>query len=79
MKTILISSLLLSAFLVRVATSEVIVNKPEKGITCIHASNLIGSGRTPAGCYSGDIHGDNKLDQIATNKYQPNAIVISLN
>lgn len=48
-------------------------SNPEIGITCIEVHALISNKLVPAGCYTGDVtKEDNKFNQAATEKYQPN-------
>jgi hypothetical protein len=66
----LLTLLSISAYTVfSIATAKVYITKPEQGITCLQVETYDGT-RQPAGCFDGDVHGNNTFNKVATNKYQ---------
>ena len=76
MKLGIVFGLFMFAVVISATTATYDITTPEVGITCVQVDNIFG-GRTPAGCYKGDItKDDNCLDVKATVKYQHEGTVL---
>jgi hypothetical protein len=56
--------------LVSVLNSPIYTSQPEANITCIETNVIFTGGRAPAGCFTGDVFGENQFNLAATMKYQ---------
>lgn len=75
MKTFMIMAIMgisLFALFSWIGRQPVYLSYPEKGITCIRVKSVWDQTFIGAGCFIGDVSGDNRLSYAHSAKYQKN-------